>query len=317
MARSTRRHALVTAAVLTLLFMGSGCTAQKEKLNVAGAVAEAGVAFTNQIPELYNEYFALYVEVNSIALSQERDDQREIVDAGGASEADAKSALREHLESSNRNLLETLDHLRQAKRHALFLRNYFVGLQAFVSDETGGGTGAALANVTGHLRELKPGLLSAADSLLGAGAGGFERLLTSLAEIAVTAVKSARLRDELAKNGPAVREAIYLQERLVEEAGRQMIEDLKSKAAIELEEPLLVDYMSLSGSLPGDWTRRRVELLNHQVRAEAVERATAAASTLRLSWEQLMAGSVTGFTVGTLVADIEATIKLIEELRGT
>lgn len=315
------RRLMVTRFGVVLLFLTAlsvqACTTQQAQLQEADRLAKAGKAFSESLPTLYDSYFETTVEVDSIQLSRQRDLAIEIVDESDDATRDAvaeaqRTGLETGLDKTNDALKRQLEAIRAAKQHAEALRAYFVGLEAFTSDDTGAGTGEALKDLSNRVVSFSDDLQAAATSS--------PINLDSVAEVAgeyvVLGVKSAKLSAHLQAHGADINEALVLQARFIEAIDRNMRADLTRKAMVELRNPLFGDYKDLSGTLPSDWGSRRRELLEFEVGTDQLDDALRAASSLQQSWMLLAEGDLSAFALATLIADVEAAISVIQRVRA-
>src|SRR5262245_38693242 len=128
----TGRTALAALALAAL----AGCATQR--LERAGQVSDAGVAFANAVPAVVDESFVLSVAANSSVLATAHP---------GLTPKQREDDLMRH----DKALKEQLPILSDLKSHARLLRSYFIALGAIARSEAPAGISAATGKI---VREL-------------------------------------------------------------------------------------------------------------------------------------------------------------------
>ena len=112
-------------AALTLALALSACSVTS-KVAPADAFANAGIAYADAVPSVYDESFVLAVTADSLVLDQTRGDLPPEVRANTLSLHD-------------RPLEKRLKLLRRLKRHALALRAYFIAFKSITQSDAAAG----------------------------------------------------------------------------------------------------------------------------------------------------------------------------------
>lgn len=296
----------------------SACAAQQAQLQGADRIAKAGKTFSESVPALYDAFFATVVETDSIQLDKQRTLAIQAIDEAKAKnrptdEAKEAKALGDQLEATNKALIAQLDAVRMAKHHASALRSYFVGLEAFVSNDAGARTGETLKGLVGRVVALNDDVKAKASGL----PVKLDTLAESAGKYVVLSATSEKLSAHLKADGQHVRDALSLQAAFIEAINRNTQQDLRNKVSTTIKNPLFADYRKLSGALSNTWWRKRKEYLEYEAEIPDLDNATKAARSLLRSWDQLAAGELSSFSVETLLTDVETALATIEKVRAS
>ena len=294
-----RRAARRSAGLgLLLLFVVAGCASPERQINEAAELAEAGVAFSETLPPLYDAFFRQMVEADSLELKATRT----------ALSGDIEK-LEQRLDDSDQDFRQTIAVLRDLKRHAALLKSYFIALQDLASDETGKEIPPAARQAVEDLKKV--GLEVSEKKVLGTNLGS---LVEPIAAYSVNAAKASALREELEARGTAINVEIARHEQALGVIATRMIGD-KERILIEtVENPLRDEFLKTSSALPSNWWKRRADYLELIVEIESVTRAQAAVRNLRIAWENLASGRVQSTSIEIILEDIGAVKDLLAGL---
>lgn len=282
-----------------ILLIVSACATVQERADKANQLAVAGVAFTDTLPPLYDEYFRLGVEVDTIVLEQLRNPN------AGSGE------LREELTASDNDFRQTAHHLRGLKAHAALLRNYFLALQAMAASDAPEGISAANKGIVDDLGMVRADLAEA--RIAGVPVAD---AVEPVSGFIVGAVQNRAIEAELEARGATILREIELHERLLEAIASSMVADLEAKLDHEVGERLKEEFADTSQSLPEDWAERRAAYLQQTVEVQAVNAAATAAQTLRLAWTSYAAGGLDQAPIDSIIADLDAVATFLAKAKA-
>lgn len=285
-------------SITAILIVLGGCASTQREVSQAAALGDAGVALTDTLPKLYDAFFLLAVEVDSLDLEQSRSTARD------------SEQLLEKLEKSNADFRELNTTLTDLKRHALLLRSYFVAFRALAADETGGEIPGAAKKAVETLSSVgaqlngKPFL----DQNIGA-------LIEPAAAFAVTLAKAAALRAEFEARGADIDREISIQESAIGIISQRIIADRERILIETIENPLTEEFaLDFNRPLADNWWRRRADYLKMVVEVDEVNKAQSAVRNLRIAWEDMAAGREQAATIEDIMADLSAVTAFTEKL---
>ena len=134
-------------AALTLALALSACS-MTSKVAPADAFANAGIAYADAVPSVYDESFVLAVTADSLVLDQTRGDLPPEVRANTLSLHDGP-------------LEKRLKLLRRLKRHALALRAYFIAFKSITQSDAAAGITEATQGLLSRMEVLRPKIAEA------------------------------------------------------------------------------------------------------------------------------------------------------------
>lgn len=286
------RSALAGLVLLAL----AGC-ASGQRVENAGRLADAGVAFADSVPPVIDESFATAVTTNSIVLADIRPDLNE-------------EERSERLQVYDRQLTERLAALRDMKRHARLLRSYFMALGALAQSDAATGITGATENIAKRLSEVgvdlakkKIGGVAISDAIQPAVAFG------------VGAYQNVALRRELERRGRTIERELELQRAALAVIGEQMMADREAQIEHEVRAPLFLEYVT-GGSLPGNWNERRIAAFRQTIELQSLAAATNAADNLHQSWIAFAENRLDEASLLRLLRDIEEVVALADRLKS-
>ena len=285
--------ALVLAAALLL----QAC-ASAQRVNQASDVAREGVELTTVLPGFYDAYYRSAIRADSVTL--------ELVRRGGGMPPEM---LREQLEQSNTDLLQTAALLQGMKEHVALLREYFQTIGKLTDRNVGEDLGSATNDLVDGMAAVRAELpdRNALDIPL-------DKAAKPAGNFVVVALKSRALREELEAHGAAIDAELAAQETVLRALAESMASNQEAWVTAGLKAPLFESYESTKGALPEGWVNRRVEFLTQPAKIETAMQAEKAMAELRLAWRQLAGGGPEATTLIRLQNRIDATQQLVAAL---
>ena len=288
----TRLSTGVTFSILALVL--SGCATHT--IDRFHSFAEAGRAYSGAMVELTQEAGRAAIDADSGVL---------LLGRAGWSPAERESILVEH----TRELERLLAALRDLRRHASLLEDYFTALSSLAS----GAGSAESAEEAGRLVTSLQSIGSRMETArIGEAAVG--DFVAAAAPLSVAGSIQEALEDELQGHGDAVDRQIALQEAALEALTAETEADLdailKHRAYTEVASRFIAD-----GRLPAGWVEDRREVLSGYVTLASVQNAADAAGRLRETFRALVEGRTEAGDFDLLFSDIRAMIDLIELVR--
>jgi hypothetical protein len=268
------------------------------RIDQFGRFAEAGVAYADAVDALTLEAANAAIDADSAALARAR---------GGLSEQQRREAILEH----NDLLKQRVALLRDLQHHAGLLRNYFLALAALGESDAPGAIAAEAEALATSIDAL--GARIRAERIGGEEIGS---LTGSLARITVARFQREALERELRLRAALLQRELDLQHTAMEAIAEELRADLAAilgqQELVEVIEP----YRSSSAKLAKSWAKRRREILVATTAAESADAAASAAAALKWSFRALVENRYTLADYRAVLADINAIITLLEQVRG-
>ena len=287
----TGRAALAALALVAL----AGCATQR--LERAGQVADAGVAFADAVPAVIDESFVLSVAANSAVLATAHP---------GLTPERRQADLIAH----DQALREQLPILHDLKNHARLLRSYFIALGAIARSDAPAGISAATGKIVGELSNAGVNL-----SAKQVGGVAISDVIQPAIDFAVATYQDAVLNNELKERGHAIERELELQRAALALLGEQMQADGEARIEHELRKPVFTEYVS-AAPLPSDWTARRVKAFQQTVDLEALNNAAAAAEKLHTSWIAFAENRLDEADLLQLLKDVEELVIQADQMQS-
>lgn len=284
-----------TLAALALTVM-AGCGTQR--IENAGRLADAGVAFADSVPPVIDESFALAVTANSLVLVDTRAELTE-------------EERSQKLQTFDKLLVDRLDVLRDLKRHAQLLRSYFVALGALVqSDVATGITGAT----QGLVNRLSAVGLDISKKKIGDAA--ISEFIQPAVEFGVAAYQNVALRRELEERGRAIERELELERAALTAIGEQMAADQDLQIEHDVRAPLFTEYVT-GPALQGNWNQRRIAAFRQTIDLQSLDAAANAADNLHQSWIAFAENRLDEGSLLRLLKDVDEFVALAEKLESS
>lgn len=284
----------ILGQVLLLVLAGCGTTAT---VGQAGRVADAGIAYADSMPALFDESFRLAATADSLTLAENRG-------LLTAEERGTDLAIHDEL------LTERLKLLRDLKAHALVLRSYFVALKALAETDVSGEVAQATRSLAERLGKLHAPIATA--TIGGQPVGD---LIDPVVNVAVAAYQNIALRRELDARAGAIERELALQKAAIQAIGEQMLADWDLQIQIQERNPLFMTFIE-DRPLPDNWTERRIAALIRVARFEPLNTAEKAIENLHQSWIAFAEGRLGDGGLALLLRDIEDLVQLAVKLKG-
>jgi hypothetical protein len=283
-----------TAAVLALFALAACATQRIEK---AGQVANAGVAFADAVPAVLDESFVLSVAANSSVLA---------ADQPRLTPAQRETDLTTH----DQALKAQLPILHDLKTHARLLRSYFIALGAIVSSDATTGISAATGKIVSELSK-------AGVDLSKKQVGGFpiSDAIQPAIDFAVATYQNAVLSNELRERGHTIERELELQRAALSLIGEQMRADADARIEHELRKPVFTDYVNAT-PLPSDWTERRIAAFRQTADLDSLNKAVAAAENLHNSWIAFAQDRLDEASLLQLLKDIDELVAMADQMQS-
>jgi hypothetical protein len=303
-ARSGFKHALDAVGRVAIVAIAAAALAAcgtAETVNRASQFANAGIAYAEALPPLYDESFNASVTANSIELEQARKD------------LDPLARVTE-LGAHDKLLRERRQILQSLKVRTLLLRSYFVSVRTLAeADDAAGISDAARATVD-HLKALRP-----AAEELSIGGRPVRELIGPVVNFGIGAYKSRALRDEFQARGSAIERELALQKALVQALSEQLAADKALQVQVDELRPLAEAYAGRgnpNAPLPANWRAQRLASFHRTIETDTLDAAAKAADTVHQSWIALVEGALSGPSVALLIQDVEELVRLAKALRA-
>lgn len=281
--------------VVVLAVLGLAACAPAHTTETADRFADAGIAYADAVPTVIDESFQLAVSVDSIQLQQAKSDLD-------------RQARAVRLKESDRLLEARLKILRDVKRHVGLLRSYFAALKSLTESDAAPGLVGTTKGLIDRMAELRPGIADV--SFAGRPV---KSLVSPAVTFAVGAYQSAALRDELASHSAAIERELDLERAVLTAIGQQMTADLDLLVQIRERNPIAEAYLR-DGSLPSDWSARRLAAFQASVRSDNLDAARKAATALHDSWVAFAEGRLGEGGLALLLRDVASLKSLVDEL---
>jgi hypothetical protein len=278
---------------LPLAACGSAGTIER-----ADIFATAGIAYTDAVPTVINQSFEIAVTANSLQLEMNRES------------LSVESRLDE-LERFDRQFEQRLSILRDLKRHAGILRTYFAALRSLAQSDAATGITDVTTGLVEKLEKLRP-------EIAGVQIGGFEvsEFIAPAVSFAVGAYKNAAIRRELEAHGEIIERELALQEAALRALTEQMITDKDLEIQITERNPIIEDFAG-SGSLPANWTERRIAAYRRTIEIDSLKAAQKAAANLHQAWVALSENRLDEGGILLLLQDVEELVDLARSLKAS
>ena len=290
--------AAFTLALGLLCLAATGCVATTAKLNNFNELSKVGIAYTEASTAVIDTAAATSIDADTAVLLEARDG---LDTAGRRTFLDANSAA----------LRKQLGIFADIRRHQGLVKEYFVALGALANaGDADSAIGTAASGVVSALGKLSPGL---ATQKFGAQSVG--DFVTQAAPLAVAALRSRALENELRKNGQAIERELMISEGLMAFLAEKIAAD---DAAIQgpRETDAVFGPFIGSGSLPKDWAVQRTAFLKHAVDMSAINSAQDAARKLRTAFIAASEGHLAPGQLQLLVSDLSALTDVLENIKG-
>ncbi|MFV1987926.1 MAG: hypothetical protein ACC682_11655 [Gemmatimonadota bacterium] len=300
-----RLRAVGILLVATAPAFGAACASGGARVARFDAFAEAGTQFADAVPAVLDASFEGAVATSSLALEQARPGLLLLPDSV------RETVMLEQLQQNDADLVTRLETLRDVKRHARLLREYFVALQALAQT---GAESSGLTDVTGGFVEA---LATVAPSIGEATIGGqpVSELLPPVVDFAVTSFQSQVLEDELRRNAGAIERELALQVAFLTAVAETMASDYELVFAADDLDRIRTPYVR-AGSLPRSWSDRRLGSFRRQSALSSVDAASRAAERLRTAFIQLVENRIDQATIAALFIDIHGMLTFVEVATG-
>jgi hypothetical protein len=289
---ASRRLLPLALMLATGAMLGACTTARVEQFD---RFAETGVAYAAAIDALAEEAIDAAIDADSAVLVRTRD---------ALSESERQQTVLEH----DALLKERAALLRDIRRHAALLRNYFVALAALAGSDAPAATAAEAQALAASIDALGARLGAGG---LGERAGGVTGAAT---EIAVARFQREALEKELRLRAPLLERQLELQREAMQVIADELRADLQAVVS-QRELADVVEPYASSGSLSRIWTTRRREILAAASAAESADAAASAAEAMQRSFRALVENRYTLADMRAVLADVNAIITLVELVR--
>ena len=307
--RSHSRHVPANLLVVGLLVLSlGGCAAvsPERRITQADGLADAGIAFADTLPPLYDAFFLQSVQADSIGLERQHNLKAKLPQA---QRAGASQELLQLLEESDADLAETARIVRDLKRHARLMKSYFLALKSLASEETGAEIPGAAQQAVADLQRLDIDV--AKKTVFSQGLGD---VVGPLAGFAVDFAKASALKKELEQRGAVINREIARQEAALGIIALRMSGDRELVLIKTVKNPLDRSFVDLSRTVPNSWWKGRADYLMRNVDIEEIGRAEDAARNLRSAWEAFAAGRPSDPLLAVIIADLQAVRDLVSTL---
>lgn len=134
-------------------------------------------------------------------------------------------------------------------------------------------------------------------------------------KLGVAAYQNAVLRRELEERGEAVERELELQRAALTAISEQMLADKDLQIQVEDRNPLFADYLG-EGTLPSNWSERRITAFRRTAEFESLNAAAKAAGNLHESWIAFVENRLDASSLLLLIRDIEELVQLAEKIRA-
>lgn len=256
------------------------------------ALANTGIAFSKQVPEVYDYAFQHAALRESADLLKQRADMRKLGATDGS-----------RLETSYRNrkaaLAERQDAFGKMIEHAAKLEAYFSALQALSSGKAAEDAAGTADGIASQL-----GALSLDFKAIKVGSTALSSLFKPVTALAVSSFANEKLQTHLKQHAKSVHEAIALQRSMF----KLLLEQERTRRKAPHDVALQQSLKNLTSELPADWTQRWVQSFDFRLQSTPVSVAEKATGELETAFKQLVE---TG--TGTL-AQVERSIVLIDAI---
>lgn len=308
--KSQPRHAPASLLVMGLLVLSLGAcaaTSPERRITQADGLADAGIAFADTLPPLYDAFFLQSVQADSIGLEQQRGFKKKTLPT--AQQGAAKEELLGLLQDSDEDLEQTAQIVRDLKRHARLLKSYFLALKSLASEETGAEIPGAAQQAVADLQKLDVDV--AKKQFFSKGLGD---VVGPVASFAVDFAKASALKKELELRGAVINREIARQEAALDIIAQRMAGDRQLVLIKTVKNPLDSSFIDLSKTVSTTWWKKRADYLMRNVGIEEVGRAEDAARNLRSAWEAFAAGRPSDPLLAVIIADLQAVRDLVSSL---
>lgn len=236
--------------------------------------AQSGIAFTEQVPAVYDYAFAEQVNADSAELIGERELAKRMDISG--------DDLIGTVKNRDDTLRERIEQFNTMKQHALLLRSYFAALFELASGERAEQAGHSASGIAAQLEDMAPDIRN-----ISIGNVPLSGLLKPAAELGVSTFQNKLLQEHLEQDYATIWEAMSLQRAMLQELRALELKRDKlawdARAKAEVAEPLA----DLPTALPANWRERRLALLATSPSQTPVSAAIEAVDTLRLNFKSL------------------------------
>ena len=236
--------------------------------------ANAGHGFVEQAPHVYDYAFVQEVNADSAQLMADRQLAITLNTSG--------RALEQTLIARDDLFRQRLDQFNIMKKHALFLRGYFIALGTLASDAQAAQAGQAADNFAMQLGSLAPAInnITIKDTPISG-------LFKPITQLGVSVLQNKFLKEHLEQHGATVWNAIGLQREMFVEL-RKLERDEESKIwrqreKVELAKPIA----DLQTTLPPSWGQQRLALLTISSSETPITAAIEAAEGLQQNLQSL------------------------------
>jgi len=268
----TQRH-LVLLVMLALAV--AGCTGPSS-LRFA-QFAQSGIAFTEQVPSVYDYAFTQQVNADSAKLIADRKSAGKL----GISGRDLAKSVNKRDELFRRRI----EQFNTMKQHAVLLRSYFTALLELASGGQAETAGQSASDIAAQLDEMAPGVRK-----IRVGKVPLSGLLKPAAELGVSTFQNKLLQDHLEQHHGAIWEAMNLQRAILLELREFELKRDKlawgARAKLEVAKPLA----DISHALPVNWQEKRLALLAASPSQTPVSAAIEAVDSLKRNFKSLASG---------------------------
>ncbi len=265
-----RKAFLVFIGIVSIVL--AGCDVRN--LAQFGAFAAAGTAYVTAAHTFFQDAGSAYIAATSASLVSERSN------AGGAQANDAE--YRSNLLRQDEEARTYLANLRQIDLHASLLGQYFLAITNITSGKASqaaagqvSGLGDAIGNFNPQVGSIKIG-----PTELKSG-------LTPATNLAMAHFELKALNDELKRHGPAIDEALSLQELAVRAIAQQMRGNVQSALLEEEQARVVMPYIA-PGALPRRWSDDRAAYLRRTSELDSAEAAEKASRELHEAYRALI-----------------------------
>lgn len=274
----------------------AGCASAR--INRFKSFADAGTAYSDAIGALTMQSGEIAIDADSLILIKTR---------ASHSQKERGTEIVEH----NKILKNRMEILGKLRRHAQLLRSYFVSLAALANSDAPSGIGTSMEGVVNALGGLSNEIKQAK-----VGNVPIANFVGAVTKIVVAQFQNAALEKELKLRSDIIEREIDLQQAAFQAMAKQIRTDLEivlnRQEVMEVVDP----YKNSQGELPGDWTKRRREILSANLSSSAIDAAADAAKNLKTSFVALVENRFTAVDYQALIKDVGEIISLIESVQG-
>jgi len=290
--RPVVRRLPAVAAVLLLGIVTSACAARVSQF---GNFAQAGLTYVKASEVVIDEAGTATIRANNVTLVKNRP-------------AIAPDKRLDEINTHNELLKARLGILQDIRRHGRLLQSYFQALAELAGSDAPDTAAAAAEGVFASLSKISPAIRTAKVGGESVGA-----LIPAVTKPIVASFKVKALERELELRSEAIANEIALQEAAFTAIGKLLATDLQVQLnTFETEQ--VNNPFAADGTLPGNWTGNREQLLKMSGAAASTGAAASAARNLRASFESLVNNRFDRAALDSLLLDISTMLDIATKI---